>query len=192
MSNRSKLASVSAMCALVLIGGCRPGPWYRVVETWDSDAHALTMRIRKFSDKSIFGEQCYFVVDAAASSSSAWREILSWYDESCLPMRRDHVRFVGDHSVYAYDSINYAITTDAGGHWSRWNVSSTSSELKSHQGIYIDEVHVSPGGSGSMVLYYYPEVTGVFYAQYRTTDFGVHWVKQPCDGALLATFRCHQ
>lgn len=188
----TRLVLVSAMCALILVSACRPGPWYRLVDTWDRDANGVKMRLRKFADRSTFQSQCYFVIDAGISGSSTWKEILTWYDEGCSLMQRERIQFVGRRVVYAFDYSSYAVTTDAGGHWSVWDVSSTASELRANHTIYLTQIDVSQDGTGKMVLTYYTDVPGIFHAQYRTSDYGLHWARQACDPAWPATMPCRQ
>ena len=181
---------VGTICALVLTGGCRLGPWYKLVDTWNSDAHQVKMRVRKFSYRAaIAGGRCYYIVDAAVPDASGWKEILGWENESCPPIRRERVQFIGDRVVYAYNEVDYAVTTDAGAHWSTWNVNSTQTDLKS-RAQYIQQAQVSQGGIGRMVLYYYPGTGAVFYAQYQSTDYGLNWTKQPCDSTWPVTMPC--
>ena len=171
--NYKRLGYLGAICACVTISGCLPSRGDRVVETWETTVGTLKVRIRKFDEKHSIWPHKYQVVEAAAGGSAHWRELLEWRTDDYYPIEYDRVDIVTPQVVNVFRGSKYVVTTDAGQTWTQWDALKLSDfPYPNHASIM--KVHVSPEGSGIMLLSYRTE-SGTIEADLTTTDYGVHW-----------------
>ena len=165
---------LGAICAVLIAGsGCLPGRGDRVVDTWEATTGTLKIRIRKFDEKHAIMPHNYQVFEAKAAGSDTWRELLEWRTDGLYPIMYDRVQIVSPQVVSVFHGTKYVVTTDAGQTWTTWDA------LKAFDFDYplqvsIMKVHVSPDGSGTLVLSYRTK-NGFVDSDLTTTDYGVHW-----------------
>jgi hypothetical protein len=180
--NYKNAGLVCFLCAVIVVANSCARRGDHVIETWETTNQTFKVRVRQYDENaSIVLPHYYYTFEASAPGSDQWREIMTVRTDDAIAIPRQQVQFLGNQIAYAFMTTKYAVTTDAGHSWSVWDANEKLTDLKYRNGAFIKDAHVSPDGSGSMVLASRSDVTEL--TRLHTSDYGQHWVKN--DSATL-------
>jgi hypothetical protein len=157
------------MAALAVSIGCHARG--RAVECWDSQAHAIHLKVCRYEILPrlfLAGYQVVLTVEGRGES----REIMVWEVDDPIPIQRQQIGFVTDRVAYAFGNARYVVTTDGGGAWSSWDAAD-GLPLDRPQ---IESVSLGTDGRGTMRVHHRAH-SGTEYVELRTSDYGAHWSK---------------
>jgi hypothetical protein len=148
----------------------------RLTESWEADnksfkifaiAYDLLMNVRPSSK--------YYTFSYAPTGSSEMQSIFTIRQDDTVPIPRNQVRFIGDQIGYVFMGWIFAVTTNGGKTWHKWDAESEMSNWQCCDPNLIQTVEIGVDGLGSMVLKAYPQRPGEVLTL-RTDDYGQHWI----------------
>ena len=146
----------------------------KLLEEWETANTIFRVRVTAYNEKALIIPGAYYVFQSAPIGSKNWQEIMTLKFDDPVPIPRDQVRLVNDRIGYAFMGETYAVTTDSGRTWARWNA---DTELKDRVHVHsrsIEKVNIAADGTGTMHLYKNPFQQGPA-PTLRTQDYGRHW-----------------
>jgi len=165
----------SAVCAfaVTVISGACVWRGNTALETWQFDAARATVRVQKFDEEPVMIlPQYVFVLQASDTRPDHWREIMSWRVNDPIPIQRKQVKRLDRNVVYAFGNWLYAVTTDGGVSWSRWD---GKRHFRKSTFVLIKSVTMRSNGEGTMRVSYKPDPNTFAEQWLATDDFGQHW-----------------
>jgi hypothetical protein len=166
---------VLILCA----SGCDPYPG-KLRQQRDVSNDTFLVRIEIYDEGNrahLFEPGCHLKLLSALTGSNDWRQFGNAYFSRCDQDVNNRVRFVGRSVAYLFLQWWYAVTVDAGRHWSTWDVPAHLPGKAFYNPRLIDGVSVGPDGSGTMTL----NPDGLAQKQptvLYTSDFGRQWAPQ--------------
>jgi hypothetical protein len=151
----------------------RPGPGERVLEKWESQRGKLKIVVTARPEEKSFVPGAYYSFEAVDDSNSK-REIMTFRHDDPVPINKDGIVFVNDDIAYVFMGWQYAVTTDRGKSWQVWSAEKDLPGWKCCNYRMIQEVRLSPDGTGTMKLNPIPNRQGEV-PELVTKDFGRHW-----------------
>ena len=147
-----------------------------VLEQWDTTNGTFAIRVQRQPKLFEFLPRYYYTFQSQSPGSQRWSEITTQLFDDPLPIPRNQVRFVNSEIGYLFMISTYAVTTDAGRHWSIFNVRADPPLGKKDSYWTIRELRVEPDGTGTMTVYSKASAKDV--TELRTKDYGRHWSKE--------------
>lgn len=164
-----------------VVGICVWGAYYfydstrgKIFDNWETANAEFKIRISAYKEMAAFTPGAYYVFQSAKVGSDNWSEFMTLRTDGLIPIPREQVRFVNDHTGYAFMGATYAVTTDGGRTWTCWNADSELKESVRVDSRSIKKVDISADGTGVMHLYDNPFQQGQVPIL-RTHNYGRHW-----------------
>jgi hypothetical protein len=162
------------ICLIALIGSTCQSEDKKVVNRWQTDGQAFTIRVTELQDRHFPLSKFTYVFEAKVSDSSEWHEIMAVQADDDIPIPQHQVRFVDDRIAHVFMIDTFAITTNAGRSWSSWKVNDHAQPEYPSE-FLIKEVVVNPNGSGTLVAVSRSSSARVI--RFQTEDFGHSWIR---------------
>ncbi len=154
---------------------------------WDNQGNSLIIKDHFAAANGSFGlrvisyeetregmpDDTYYMFESALPHSNKFHEFMGVRANEPKPLPEKHLRFVDDHVGYVFFGCDYAVSTNQGVSWSRFNLERDvpDRQIRSSEILEID-LHSS--GNGTMTLNVVGE-NSPREIQLHTTDFGRSW-----------------
>lgn len=143
-----------------------------VQEYWETTNGAFKVRIERRSEIFNFLPRYYYDFKSQSPGAIRWRKIVTTRTDDPKPLPRNQVRFVNDEIGYVFMVSTFAITTDAGNHWSVFDVRTDPPLGKHDSYLIITDVKVEANGMSTMMVYSKADQNEV---ELHSKDYGKHW-----------------
>lgn len=136
------------------------------------------LRVRAYGEVGTMVPGGYFYFESKLPRESRWRTALTFRHDD-MPQDRPYAgAIVNDQTGYVYSGWRYAVTTDSGRTWNRWDASQDLPGWRCCNYSLIDSVRLESSGRGTMYLGLVEAPAGTV-PQLHTLDFGRHWAREP-------------
>jgi hypothetical protein len=149
-----------------------------LVETVVLARAPFELRVRAYSEVGTIVPGGYFYFESKLPRESEWRPALTFRHDD-MPQDRPYAgAIVNGQTGYVHSGWTYAVTTDSGKTWNRWDASRDLLGWRCCNYSLIDSVRLESSGRGTMYLGLI-ESTPHTVARLHTLDFGRHWQREP-------------
>lgn len=146
-----------------------------IVESWKTSNGTFRMRVLAYYLEGVDPAGVYYTFQSFNSDPEwfDWKEVMTSRQDKSIPIPASSVVFLADNIAYVTMGSMYAVTTDSGVSWSRWDAERdfTQGHWSDHWTIL--QVEVAAGGNGTMGLS--PSSESSAGTTLHTSDFGRHW-----------------
>ena len=165
------------VAAVLLLYHFRPhqGP---LVETVVLASGPFDLRVRSYSEVGTIVPGGYFYFESKLPRETKWRPALTFRHDDLPQHRPFRGAIVNAQAGYVYSGWEYAVTTDSGKTWHRWDASRDLPGWRCCNYSLIDSVRLESSGRGTMYLGLI-ESTPSTVPRLHTLDFGRHWQREP-------------
>jgi hypothetical protein len=148
-----------------------------LVETVVFARAPFELRVRAYSEVGMVPGG-YFYFESKLPRETKWRPALTFRHDN-MPQDRPYAGgIVNGQTGYVYSGWTYAVTTDSGKTWNRWDASRDLPGWRCCNYSLIDSVRLESSGRGTMYLGLI-ESTPAPVPRLHTLDFGRHWQREP-------------
>lgn len=173
MSSRLKrLALFGVLLLLVFLSpSCTSKPG-AVIEQWEIKGPKFRIRVIARKEKYSAIPGAYYAFQSGTMNSEVWSDIFVFLHDDAVPIPRDQIRLLTDDIGYVFMGWEYAVTTDAGTHWTIWDGDVQIPQISYHNYQLIRDVRMTSDGRGEMSIL--PANNKA--VRLTTADFGRHWI----------------
>jgi hypothetical protein len=149
-----------------------------LVETALLASGPFDLRVRAYSEVGTIVPGGYFHFESKLPRETKWRPALTFRHDN-MPQDRPYAgAIVNGRTGYVLSGWTYAVTTDSGKTWNRWDASQDLPGWHCCNYSLIDSVRLESSGRGTMHLRLI-ESTPHTVPRLHTIDFGRHWQREP-------------
>lgn len=153
-----------------------------LVETVVLARGPFDLRVRAYSEVGTIVPGGYFHFESKLPRETKWRPALTFRHDDTPQDRPYAGAIVNGQTGYVHIGWTYAVTTDSGKTWNRWDASDDLPGWRCCNYSLIDSVRLESSGRGTMYLGLI-ESTPHTVPRLHTLDFGRHWHREPA-GAM--------
>src|SRR5688572_13344895 len=99
---RYRKMTLVTICLIALISSTCQSEHKVVVDRWQTDGQAFSIRVTELQEKHFPLSKFAYVFEVKVRDSSEWREIMTTRTDDDVPIPRDQVRFIGDRIAHVF------------------------------------------------------------------------------------------